>query len=100
MTPGSDGMATYWAAGGDIVSRRGALSIDRARELFAFHGRTALARHAEGDLAAARFCALQALELARAIAAADDWGRASTGEPARQIALRQLACEVSDFPYG
>ena len=101
MRPGSDGAASYWAAGGAILGRGGGvLSIDRARDLFDFHGRQALALHAAGDIAAARFCVIRALELARAIAAADDWTRASTGRPPVQIALRQLACEVSGFPYG
>jgi hypothetical protein len=69
-----DGLA-YWASGGSVAGRRGPFALARAAELLAFFNQAAEQCLADGDAAAARFCAELALELGCAIARAASWRR-------------------------
>ena len=75
MAPDRIGGLAYWASGGSVAGRRGAVSLVRATELLAFFNDEAAIRLAGGDTAAARFCAEIAIELGCAIAKAASWRR-------------------------
>jgi hypothetical protein len=75
MTPARMGGLAYWASGGSVAGRRGAIALTRAAELLDFFNREAEARLAEGDAAAAQLCADLALELGCAVARAASWRR-------------------------
>jgi hypothetical protein len=72
-------MASYWAAGGSVIGRRGALADNEAARLLGFYR----AEAASGaDAVARRFCAALAGELARSIGEAARW-RQCAGEACR-----------------
>jgi hypothetical protein len=76
MAPERWGVA-YWASGGEVVGRRGALTMARALELLEFfHGEAKAARD-EDNQAAFGFCLRMAVDLARAIIGAKTWRRAA-----------------------
>ena len=75
MAPGRMGGLAYWASGGSVAGRRGPIGLARAAELLGFFNRQAETSLAEGDAAAAHFCADLALELGCAIAKAASWRR-------------------------
>jgi len=68
--------AAYWASGGEVVGRRGALTMARALELLEFFHAEAGAARDEDDRAAYAFCLRMAVDLARAIIGAKTWRRA------------------------
>ena len=72
--------AAYWASGGEVVGRRGALTMARALELLEFFHGEAKAAQGEHDGAAYGFCLRMAVELARAIIGAKTWRRAGQSE--------------------
>ena len=75
MAPDRMGGLAYWASGGTVAGRAGAIRLERATELLGFLNTQAEACLSEGDAAAARFCAELAVELGCAIAAAAAWLR-------------------------
>jgi hypothetical protein len=77
MSPERLAGPAYRAIGGEVVSRAGRALRSPALALLAFYGREALARRAAKDAAAARHCAWMAVDLARALLAAEDWRRAA-----------------------
>jgi hypothetical protein len=103
MRPPQQNAGGYWASGGDILGRAGPLPPQNANRLFASYGREALQRDRCGDAAAARLCAALALQLARAIVAADDWRCAASGAPRSQSehsSLRRLVIDSKSARYG
>jgi hypothetical protein len=72
-------VAIYWAAGGSVIGRRGALEGDEAARLLGFYEAEAAAC---ADAAGRRFCAALAGELASAMREAAQWRRCA-GEDAR-----------------
>jgi hypothetical protein len=77
MSPQRSGKAAYWCSGGTVLRRGGPIAATEADALLSFYIAEALALIVADDLAAARFCAGMALELASAIEAAGDWRRAA-----------------------
>jgi len=98
-----DDRLAFWASGGAIMTRRGALSPSRALDLFRFFGREAWACRAMGDPVGARHCALRATDVARALLAAEDWRAVTTGNDragSPLAPLRALMCDLSDAVEG
>ena len=80
MNPARGGLATYWAAGGSVVGRRGAVTDGEAARLLGFYRAEAATC---ADLAGRRFCEALADELARSIGEAARW-RQCAGEAPRR----------------
>jgi hypothetical protein len=76
----------YWMSGGDILGRRGPLSFNAAASRFLFYARQAWRCASQGDQPGALYCARRAHDLARALAAAEEWRRAAAGRPRRDFA--------------
>ena len=89
--------AAYWATGGTLMSRRGALGTERALSLFRFYGLQAQSCGLQGDRSGARHCASQALHLARALVAAEDWGRAAGARTRAASTLNGLRNLIRDL---
>ena len=75
MTPDRLGGLAYWASGGTVVGRRGAIALTPAAELLGFFNLQAEGCLDSGDAAGAQLCADLALELGCAIARASTWLR-------------------------
>jgi hypothetical protein len=86
MSPQRMAGPAYWACGGDVVGRRGALSIARAFELLQTFTAEAERQARTGDVAASDLLSALALELGAAIAHATVWRRAAG--PIGPVALR------------
>jgi hypothetical protein len=93
MSPYRRGPLTYWHSGGGIESRSGALSRQRALELFELHASEVLIAVERRDSAAIQFCAQASIDIALAIFAADAWQAASAGRP-------QFACHTKTRRHG
>jgi hypothetical protein len=79
MSPDRIGGLAYWASGGTVAGRRGPIALARAAALLDFFNRAAETSLADGDAAAARFCAELALEVGCALAKAASWRRCGGG---------------------
>lgn len=86
MSPERMAGPAYWASGGEVIGRGGAMSALRAFELLRFFADEAAERREAGDSAAARLLASVALDLGTAIARAAIWRRA--GGPVGPSSLR------------
>jgi hypothetical protein len=85
MSPQRMGGLAYWACGGEVMGRCGPLARARAAEVAKFLVAQAERGREIGDMAAVYLCCHLALELADAVAAADDWRRAAAGSGARSV---------------
>ena len=86
MSPKRPGAAAFRAVGGEVISRSGRPLQGSGIALLIFLRGEALRLAQAGDAAAALSCAWMAADLARALAAADDWRRAaaSSRRPSEQ----------------
>lgn len=76
MSPERMAGPAYWASGGDVIGRCGALSIERAFELLQFFAGEAERQH--GDPAGGGgLLASMAMDLGAAVARAAAWRRAA-----------------------
>ena len=95
MSPDRMPGPAYWASGGEVRGRGGPLTRDRAIEIAEFLERQAADGRETGDSGAADVCGRMALDLRRAIAAADDWRRA-----AGVFGAFQFVCDAKTSEYG
>jgi hypothetical protein len=96
MSPKRAPGLAYRAVGGEVVGRNGRSLPSPALALLGFYATEAQRARSRADEAAARYCAQMAVELLRAVVAADDWRRAGGGalDPA-VAALRRLAARMN-----
>lgn len=97
------GTLAYWASGGCVQSHGGELTSRASLDLLRFLGRRAALCQREHDTSGARYCASVALELARAILAAEDWRRAGgleTRDAVSITALRTFTRDLKHRHYG
>jgi len=76
LTPARRSGPAYWACGGGVESRFGALPLPSAAELLKFFNAAAREQARRSDSAAASFCQARAGDLAAAIDSALAWRRA------------------------
>jgi hypothetical protein len=95
MSPDRMPGPAYWASGGEVRSRGGPLTPERAVEIAEFLERQAEGSRETGDSVAAGVCGRMALDLRRAIAAANDWRRA-----AGVFGAFQFVCDAKTSEYG
>ena len=103
MSPARCAGGAFRSVGGAIVTRAGRPLRSPPLDLFRFYGREMVAQSRAGRTHAARHCAEMALDLACAIAAADDWRRAGDGSANQDPALsavRALAAEARALAAG
>jgi len=77
MSPERMAGPAYWASGGDVIGRGGALPIGGAVELLQWFADEAAQQREAGDSAAGCLLASLAMELGAAVARATVWRRAA-----------------------
>jgi len=79
LTPARRAGPAYWACGGGVESRVGAVPLPRAAALLNFYNSAAREQTRRSDSAAASFCEARAGDLAAAIDSARAWRRVGRG---------------------